>query len=93
MVGQTGGVVGRSVGLLRVNSVVWVESMVEEEGSVPEQSNIMLALPADAGGCCYSQGQTEFKRSHLHKDTYMKPPKYSSAFPWGFVSLTMLLPF
>ena len=46
-VGQTGSVVGRSAGVLRVTSGVWVESVAGEEGSVPGQSNVTLVLSAE----------------------------------------------
>lgn len=45
--GQTGSVVGRSAGVLRVTSGVWVESVSGEEGSMPGQSNVTLALSAE----------------------------------------------
>lgn len=57
--GQTG--VDRSVVVLRVTSVVWVESVVGEEVSVPGQSNVTLALSAERCRCSYSSGQTKPK--------------------------------
>lgn len=49
--GQTGGSVGRSVGVLRVAaSEVWAELVAGEEGSVPGQSNVRLVLPAEVQG-------------------------------------------
>lgn len=48
VVDQTGSVVGRSVCVLRISSGFWVVSEVGEEGSVPGQSNITLALSAES---------------------------------------------
>lgn len=47
VVGQTGGIVGRSAEVLRATSVVCVELAAGEEGSMPGQSNVMLALSAE----------------------------------------------
>ena len=49
-VGQVDVITDRSAGVLGVTSGIWVELVVGEEGSVPGQNSITLALPADRCG-------------------------------------------